>query len=420
VVTAQLIVLFREHRLTTTGDNYGEGFTPFTITCAGHPNAKDETSKANRLNLVETGSTGITYANTVAFEKVDHGLPTDNHQCAEKLQGHSVVVGLYLGVDHRYSIAYRQHLVDLVPFMISGLRHIYRTEGNALLLVCLRILYWQQQEFFYYLDLLQKGTANPLLPEFNKLLKALHIKNHESYLPTLPKTWVTLAKPGSKRQEEGNGGGGEGAAKKVKVVTNPDVGAGLKRRFKESGHKNINVCLKVGQDAGVALNLPKIGGKEACLNWLATGFCKENCKSADTLKHAAVAVITKTHELFDQCGVPRLEQAPRACQGTPLKAKIIVGSYTPPGSAPSTASPTTTSSKSTTNQQPRAASVPRHIHHTSSEYPVASRLGGRAASVPRRRPPPLHTTTSSTEYTTPKHPPTKLSTEGTVCVLRRT
>ena len=98
----------------------------------------------------------------------------------------------------------------------------------------------------------------------------------------------------------------EGAAKKVKVVTNPDVDAGLKRRFKESGHKNINVCLKVGQDAGVTLDLPKIGGKEACLNWLATGFCKENCKRADTHKHAAAAVITKTHELFDQCGVPRL------------------------------------------------------------------------------------------------------------------
>jgi len=140
VVTAQLLVIFQEHRLTATGDNYGEGFTPFTITCAGHPNAKDETTKANRLNTVETGSTGISYADTVTSEKVDQRLPTDNHQCAEKLQGHSVVVDLYLGVDHRYSIAYRQHLVDLVPFMISGLRHIYRTEGNALLLVCLRIL----------------------------------------------------------------------------------------------------------------------------------------------------------------------------------------------------------------------------------------------------------------------------------------
>jgi len=82
VVTAQLLVIFREHRLTATGDNYGEGFTPFTITCAGHPNAKDETAKANRLNLVETGSTGISYANAVAFEKVDHHLPTDNNQCA--------------------------------------------------------------------------------------------------------------------------------------------------------------------------------------------------------------------------------------------------------------------------------------------------------------------------------------------------
>jgi len=140
VVTANLLVIFREHRLIATGDNYGEGFTPFTITCAGHPNTKDESAKANRLNLVETGSTGVSYADTVAFKKVDHRLPTDNHQCAEKLQGHSVVVNLYLDVDHQFSIAYRQHLVDLVPFTISGLRHVYQTEGNALLLVCLRIL----------------------------------------------------------------------------------------------------------------------------------------------------------------------------------------------------------------------------------------------------------------------------------------
>jgi len=123
--------------------------------------------------------------------------------------------------------------------MISGLRHIYQTEGKALLLVCLRILCWQQQEFFCYLDLVKKETANPPLPEFDKLLKALRIKNHESYLSTLPETWVTLAKPGAKRQGEGNRGGGEGAAKKAKVVTNPGVDAGLKRRFKDSGHKNM-------------------------------------------------------------------------------------------------------------------------------------------------------------------------------------
>jgi len=47
VVTAQLLVVFREHRLTATGDDFGEGFTAFTITCAGHPNAKDKVAKAN-------------------------------------------------------------------------------------------------------------------------------------------------------------------------------------------------------------------------------------------------------------------------------------------------------------------------------------------------------------------------------------
>ena len=296
VVTALLLVIFREHRLTATGDNYGEGFTPFTITCAGHPNVKDEVAKANQLNPVETGSTGISYADTVAFEKVDQRLPTDNHQCTEKLQGHSVAIDLHLGVDHHYSVAYRQHLADLAPFVISGLRDIYCTEGNALLLACLHIMYWHQQEFFYYLDLLQKGTANPPLPKFDKLLKALRIKNHESYLPTLPKSWVTLAKPGAKRLGKGNAGGGEGVAKKkTKVVTNPDVNPGLKRRFKESGHKNINVCLKVGQDAGVALILPKIGGKEACLNWLATEFCKEDFKRVDTVQALSSTTSLSVH-----------------------------------------------------------------------------------------------------------------------------
>jgi len=71
----------------------------------------------------------------------------------QKLQGHSIAVDLYLGVDHRFSVVYHQHLVDLAPFMILGLRHVYRTEGNALLLVCLRIMCWNQQELVYYLDL---------------------------------------------------------------------------------------------------------------------------------------------------------------------------------------------------------------------------------------------------------------------------
>jgi len=97
---------------------------------------------------------------------------------------------------------------------------------------------------------------NPPLPEFDKLLKALCITSHESYLPTLPESWVTLSKPGAKRLGDSNAGGGEGQAKKkTKAVTNPDVDPGLKKSFKESGLKNINVCLKVGQDAGVALNL---------------------------------------------------------------------------------------------------------------------------------------------------------------------
>ena len=88
---------------------------------------------------------------------------------------------------------------------------------NTMLLICLCIMCWHQQEFFYYL--LQKDTANLPLPAFNKLLKALHIKTHESYLPTSPGSWVTFSKLGTKNGSSGEGsggGGGEASRKKRK------------------------------------------------------------------------------------------------------------------------------------------------------------------------------------------------------------
>jgi len=300
--------IFREHHITATGDTWGQGFTPFAVTCSGHPDAKDAASKANRLNLVETGNTGITYANTVVLDKVDARLPTDHHQCAEKLQGHSVLIDLYLGTEHRFAVAYREHLVDLAPFMILGLRHVYRAEGNFLLMICLRIMYWHQQELFYFLDLLQKGDVDPPLPEFAKLLKALRIKNHDAFLPTLPETWVQVQKRAKPSGIDSSAGGtGKPLKKKAKTITNPDVDTGLQARYKASGHKNVNQCLKVGQDAGVALILPKIGGKEACLNYLWNGVCREDCKRAETHKHAGPTVIQKGHDLLDQCGVAKSE-----------------------------------------------------------------------------------------------------------------
>ena len=66
------------------------------------------------------------------------------------------------------------------------------------------------------------------------------------------------------------------------------------------------VCLKVGQDAGVALDLPTIGNKVACLNYMVKGICKEDCKRAATHKHAGPTVVEKAHILLDACGVARL------------------------------------------------------------------------------------------------------------------
>jgi hypothetical protein len=158
------------------------------------------------------------------------------------------------------------------------------------------------------MEQLQKGAHLPPLPEFGRLIKSLRIKNVDGVLPNMPEQWVKVSKGGSKREaaEGGGGGSGEPQQKKSKTVKNPQVDVTLKDRFKESGHKNMMVCLKVGQDSGAVLDLPTIGRKEACLNWLIKGECKDTCKRADQHKHAGPTVVEKAHALLDACGVARL------------------------------------------------------------------------------------------------------------------
>jgi len=126
----------------------------------------------------------------------------------------------------------------------------------------------------------------------------------------MPELWVKVGKNEGKREGPaaagGAGGTSEPAQKKAKTVKNPHVDPTLKERFKKSPHKNMMVCLQVGQDAGVDLDLPTIGRKEACLNWLIKGECKDTCKRAETHKHAGPTVIEKAHVLLDNCGVDRL------------------------------------------------------------------------------------------------------------------
>lgn len=310
VTDVKLLAIFREHRIVATGDHWGEGLSPFAITTAGNPESRKEANRAQRLNMVERGNMGITYSDTGDFEDFDPRLPADDCQCAEQLEGFSVAIDLYLGVNHRYTIAFRNHLVDLIPFMRSGLRHVYRTDGKGLVLICWRIIYWHQQEFFYFMEQLQKGTLLPPLPEFGRLIKSLRIKNVDGVLPNMPEQWVKVGKGGAKREaagvDGGVGGSGEPQQKKAKVVKNPHADATLKERFKNSGHKTMILCLKVGQDAGAAMDLPTIGRKEACLNWLIKGECKDTCKRAETHKHAGPTVIEKAHVLLDNCGVARL------------------------------------------------------------------------------------------------------------------
>ena len=56
-VTKQLQGHFRTHNIHSNGATFGEGFTPFAVTCSGHPNAQDARRRLEDSNMVERGGT---------------------------------------------------------------------------------------------------------------------------------------------------------------------------------------------------------------------------------------------------------------------------------------------------------------------------------------------------------------------------
>ena len=91
----------------------------------------------NKVHFLENGSATLSINDTASFMLGDKKLPSDSFQCNEKIQAFSLLLDVYLGINHRYSVALRTHLVDLCPLLTSGLHHTHAYYPGKLLLTAM-------------------------------------------------------------------------------------------------------------------------------------------------------------------------------------------------------------------------------------------------------------------------------------------
>ena len=312
--TTALVTMLRDFRLTNVGDELTSGLSPFTMQCSGHTGAKHATKVLDSQLLLEQTSTSLSYADTEMFAVKEASLPKDEMLASDMLEAHSLVVDLVMGINHAFSIGYRNLLVGLISFMTKGLRNHHPYNPGKRLHIALRIMYYITQSTFYYIHERRIGH-DPPLPDWAELTKATKVLNFERILPDLPEAWLARVDaliapapspspgPGPTPAEAGAAGGAAGTR-----VRNENGNDALQRRFAASGFTKIRDMIKAGKEAsGPDPEMPTIGSSDACLTWLLRKHCWSNCNHAETHKFAPAATARKAHLMMDACGVPALE-----------------------------------------------------------------------------------------------------------------
>ena len=306
-LTTNLLSMLRDWRLVAAGEELTSGLSPFAIVCAGHADAKKASDKVDSQLRLEQASLSLTLADANEFLIKDTRLPVDEHDCFDRLQGHSLLIDLLFGDGHVLAVAYRDCLTQVGAQLRSGLKVHYRESPGKRLHIALRVMYWICAELFYYIS--QKVLGNdPPLPDFAGLIKMSKVKSFETFLPTLPEDWLVVAPAPAPLNGAPTPAPAAGGPPRVRV-SNDNPNTGLTKRFKASGHTTVNDMLKVAKDAGKTVRIPAVGDDPVCLAYHLAGRCWGSCKRAATHKFCAPATAKKVHELMDLCGVAPLAGA---------------------------------------------------------------------------------------------------------------
>jgi hypothetical protein len=301
-----LINMLRNRDFAPTNDDLGAGLTPFAVVCDCHSaEAKKTSAKFDLLQKVEAGTNAVSYADAIQFSMNNAKLPVNERFAGHQIEGHSLLVDLVFGPAHALATAYRHSVQDLILLLSTGLEIHYPDTPNKRREIALRVMYWIQQEVYYYIRKRAAGQ-DPPLPDFDRLVKDLEKKNFHA-LPELPQVWLVKenAEPSQdpatpNTEDPTTKGSPEKGASQPKAAsakeTNLYADSKIMQRWKNSGARTIGDLLAKG-DA----SMPKIGNKDVCLSFHFRGYCSSACKRSH--KKASATTLAEVHALLDACGV---------------------------------------------------------------------------------------------------------------------
>ena len=176
---------------------------------------------------------------------------------------------VFHGVNHRISVALRDYIREIAPYMHTMANSTADNPGFTADLIG-RVFFDIQQDYFGWLALARNNPTTEV-PSFQQQIKL--IKSHRaSALPSMPTLWYSMFKeiqPADEKKPTSAGPARSGSQSTV----NSHADTGLINRFKDSGHTAISAMTK-DKD----FTVPKVSGTDVCLSWALKGQCTTTCK----------------------------------------------------------------------------------------------------------------------------------------------
>ena len=310
VLTTKLVdQVFRSFQVCGIGNSFGEGLSPFSICCEGHPEFQQVVKRTRQAELASAGNT-TSMADADQLTSVDTRFPTAPHMAAEKLYGWSILIDVFHGENTSIAKNVRAMALQIGPRMNS----VHQSSGaNAVGMdFCNRILYDVTQTYMEWAEataLCDNTAALPPAPTFSEICSQVRTNRYYSLSP-LPMSWYTIIDnpaPGApSRSPTGTPSTSNENTPRHQsgsvAVFNGHADRDMMVRFRNSGHPTIKAMME-GKNA----TIPKHQNKSVCLVWALKGECSSNCKRKDLHIRYPAPVNKAIHSFLDKCEVAALQ-----------------------------------------------------------------------------------------------------------------
>jgi hypothetical protein len=301
--TALVNEVFRSYKPVNSGTELGKGLSPFGMTMEGHEGFT-QLSQAVRQAAAVEGGASVSLADADTLLASDSHFPSDVWMMVEKVNGWSVVIDVFHGVNHPIAVSVRNAVQVLGPQLQRLASSMGDDPQSGLELVC-RVVYDMQQDYYLYMRHVSRGEACDV-PTFSKLIDMVS-SNRATSLTDLPKLWY--AKPGCPKPTKLRLASAPAPAPSPSpsparlavggaMVVNANADTKIMKRYTDHGATNITAM-----QGDRTVEKPKIDGKELCLAWALKGACNTNCKRKDGHVRPTAAINKLVHKFLDDCGV---------------------------------------------------------------------------------------------------------------------